>query len=140
MLNPAPATNEARAASTALVEEYFRCVNGGRIDELTALFAPDASMRVPLSRPRHGREAIREYYERTFRAFPEKRHDRVERIYVADNAGEVAVDIHFEGEDITVGRGVVFDAVDLFTIRDGLIAQLRIFYDSASVLRQLGKA
>ena len=133
-------SDATKASSFALVEEYFRCVNGGRLEELTALFAADAVMRVPLSRPRHGREAIRAYYERTFRSFPEKRHDRVERLYVADDECQVAVDIHFEGEDVTVGRSVVFDAVDLFRIRDGMIAELRIFYDSAAVLRQLGKS
>lgn len=129
------------AASLSLVKEYFRCVNGARIEELAALFADDARLRVPLSRPLAGRAAIRTYYERTFAAYPEKRFDRVERCYVSpDDAAHVAVDIHFEGEDATLGRSVVFDAVDLFTVRDGAIADLRIFYDSASLLRQLGKS
>ncbi len=50
----------------------------------------------------------------------------------------MAAEIHFEGRTAT-GHTVAFDAVDVFTIENGVIQDLHIFYDSAKVQQMVGE-
>jgi steroid delta-isomerase-like uncharacterized protein len=121
--------------SERIVRAYFAAVNETRLDDLIALFAPDASLHFPMSEPLIGREAIARFYANVLQFYPE-RFDDVRRLFFSSD-GDVAAEIHFEGTTHT-GRRVVFDAVDLFTIRGGQIRRLQIFYDSARVLEMIG--
>ncbi len=123
------------ARSEEIVRAYFAAVNETRLEDLVALFAPEASLHFPLSDPIVGREAIGRFYANVLQFYPE-RFDEVRRLFFSPE-GDVAVEIHFEGKTAT-GREVVFEAVDLFTIREGLIQKLQIFYDSARVLEMIG--
>lgn len=121
--------------SEKVVRAYFAAVNETRLDDLVALFAPDASLHFPMSDPIVGREAIGQFYANVLQFYPE-RFDDVRRLFFSSE-GDVAVEIHFEGRTQT-GRQVIFEAVDLFTIRHGQIWKLQIFYDSARVLQMIG--
>lgn len=123
------------ARSEEIVRAYFAAVNETRLEDLVTLFAPEASLHFPLSDPIVGREAIGRFYANVLQFYPE-RFDEVRRLFFSPE-GDVAVEIHFEGKTAT-GRKVVFEAVDLFTIREGLIQKLQIFYDSARVLEMIG--
>ncbi len=123
------------AESERIVRTYFAAVNETRLDDLVALFAHDASLHFPMSDPIVGREAIGRFYANVLQFYPE-RFDDVRRLFFSPE-GDVAVEIHFEGTTRT-GQRVVFEAVDLFTIRDGQIRKLQIFYDSARVLEMIG--
>jgi len=123
------------AESERIVRAYFAAVNETRLGDLVALFAPDASLHFPMSDPIVGREAIGQFYANVLQFYPE-RFDDVRRLFFSPE-GDVAVEIHFEGTTQT-GRRVVFEAVDLFTIREGRIQRLQIFYDSARVLEMIG--
>ncbi len=123
------------AQSEDIVRAYFAAVNEGRLEELVALFAPEASLHFPLSNPIVGREAIGRFYETILQFYPE-RFDEVRRLFFSPE-GDVAAEIHFAGTTRT-GRRVVFEAVDLFTLRGGRIEKLQIFYDSARVLEMIG--
>jgi ketosteroid isomerase-like protein len=111
--------------SEQLVRAYFAAVNQTHLEAVIALFAPEASLHFPMSEPIIGREAIGRFYATILQFYPERFDD------------VLAAEIHFEGVTQT-GRRVVFDAVDLFTIRDGRIQKLQIFYDSARVLEMIG--
>ncbi|GBC81823.1 hypothetical protein HRbin10_00935 [bacterium HR10] len=121
--------------SEEIVRAYFAAVNQTHLEALIALFAPEASLHFPMSEPIVGREAIGRFYATILQFYPE-RFDDVRRLFFSPE-GDVAAEIHFEGVTQT-GRRVVFDAVDLFTIRDGRIQKLQIFYDSARVLEMIG--
>jgi ketosteroid isomerase-like protein len=123
------------AQSEKVVRAYFAAVNETRLDDLTSLFAKGASLHFPLSEPIIGREAIGQFYANVLQFYPE-RFDEVRRLFFSPK-GDVAAEIHFEGKTAT-GREVVFEAVDLFTIREGLIQKLQIFYDSARVMEMIG--
>jgi steroid delta-isomerase-like uncharacterized protein len=90
-----------------------------------------------------GRDAIREFYEEMFRAFPDF-EIRVERI-IADDAGAavrwVATGTFtgkpFQGIQPT-GRRIELPGVDYMEISDGLIRRNTIFYDGASFAREIG--
>lgn len=114
---------------------YFAAINETRLGDLEALFAEDASLDFPLFETIRGRGAIREFYEGVLGWYPE-RYDQVTCFFTGEN-GDVAARIHFEGKTVAA-RPVVFDAVDLFRIRNGRIEELRIFYDSARVLEMIG--
>lgn len=121
--------------SVAVAKSYFAAVNETRLDDLAAVFAPDGVLTFPMLEPIRGRKGIRDFYAGVLQFYP-KRYDEVTRWFVSEK-GDVAAEIHFEGRTAT-GRDVVFDAVDLFTIRNGLIERLNIFYDSAKVLQMVG--
>lgn len=121
--------------SKQLAHAYFDAINNTRLDELVQLFAEDAELHFPLMDPIVGRAAIRQFYEGVLQFYP-KRFDDARRFFFSQD-GDVAVEIHFEGVTAT-GKEVVFDAVDLFTIRGGRIYKLQIFYDSAKVMEMIG--
>ena len=120
----------------AIPKTYFAAVNETRLDDLAAVFAEDATLTFPMLEPIRGRKAIRDFYAGVLQFYP-KRFDKVTRWFVSE-AGDVAAEIHYEGETQT-GRTVIFDAVDLFTLRNGHIQKLHIFYDSASVMKMIGE-
>jgi len=122
-------------SNQAVVRSYFDAIHSGELDNLASLFAEDASLHFPLSEPIVGRGAIRQFYEGVFN-FYSKRSDHVSRLFFSED-GSVAAEIHFDGTTST-GKEVTFDAVDLFTVAQGKIQKLQIFYDSAKVMKMLG--
>jgi ketosteroid isomerase-like protein len=122
--------------NVAVAKTYFAAVNQKQMDDLGAVFAEDGVLTFPMLDPIKGRKAIRDFYTGVLQFYP-KAFDDVTRWFVSES-GDVAAEIHFEGRTAT-GRDVVFDAVDVFTIKDGLIQDLHIFYDSAKVQQMLGE-
>lgn len=119
----------------AVAKSYFAAVNETRLDDLAGVFAENGVLSFPMLPPIEGRKAIRDFYAGVLQFYP-KRYDDVTRWFVSE-AGDVAAEIHFEGRTST-GRDVIFDAVDVFTIKNNLIQKLNIFYDSAKVLQMVG--
>ena len=123
------------ADQIAVAKRYFASVNQTRLDDLALVFAEDALLTFPALEPIRGRQNIRNFYAGVLDFYPQ-RHDGVTRWFVCEN-GDIAAGIHFEGKTLT-GREVIFDAVDVFTIRDGMIQDLHIYYDSIKVARMVG--
>ena len=121
--------------AVAVDKRYFSAVKETRQDDLAAVFAPDGVLHFPVLEPLRGRQAIRNFYAGVLDFYP-KRYDDVTEWFTSDQ-GNVAAYIHFEGQTAT-GNDVIFDAVDVFTIRDGMIQQLQIFYDSIKVQQMVG--
>ncbi len=119
-----------------VAKTYFAAVNDTRLDDLAAVFAEDAVLRFPMLPPIRGRNAIREFYGGVLQFYP-RRYDNVTAWFVSES-GDVAAEIHFEGETAT-GRSVIFDAVDVFRFNGSQITELRIFYDSAKVMQMVGE-
>jgi ketosteroid isomerase-like protein len=124
-------------ASIAIAKRYFTAVNESRLDDLAAAFAEDAILSFPMLPPVAGRKAIQEFYAGVLVFYPERRDD-ITRWFVSEGGGDVAAEISFVGKTST-GKTVEFDAVDVFTIRNGVIQKLIIYYDSAKVLQMLGE-
>jgi uncharacterized protein (TIGR02246 family) len=55
----------AREAIRELVARYAHCADGGRFDELVALFAPDGVLAIDGREPLRGRDAIRAFLVET---------------------------------------------------------------------------
>jgi predicted SnoaL-like aldol condensation-catalyzing enzyme len=129
------ASASSRSSAETAAQVYFDAVHAGSTEDLAKAFAQDAEIHFPMREPVVGRANIVAFYADVFK-FYVKRHDHITRwFYSAD--GTVAAQIHFDGTTNT-GRDVVFDAIDVFTAKDGLIQHLWIVYDSAKVLQMLG--
>jgi uncharacterized protein (TIGR02246 family) len=69
----------AREEIRDLVARYAHCADGGRFDELVALFAEDGVLRIDDREPLRGRDAIRAFLDATresLRASPTSRFTR----------------------------------------------------------------
>ena len=119
----------------SVAQKYFDAVHSSDLDALAGVFTQDAALRFPTLDPVVGRENIRAFYANVF-AFYTKRHDEV-TCWMSNGKDSVAAEIHFDGTTNT-GQTAVFDAVDIFTIEDGSISELRIYYDSFRVMKMLG--
>ncbi len=117
-----------------MINRYFKYVNSKDLAELAGLFSEDAVLTYPLYPPVKGRAAIKGLYEKILGHYVRYRDDP--RILFADE-NRAVVEIGFEGTN-SMGQKIEFEAVDLFFLEEGQIKTLKIFYDSARLLQDLG--
>ncbi|MFD6889358.1 nuclear transport factor 2 family protein [Streptomyces sp. NPDC059957] len=127
---PAPAMTAAHlSADVEKVHTYYRLVDAGDIDGLTALFAPDAVYHRPGYPPLEGRAELDRFY-RGERVISHGRHT-VTAVTAAD--GDVAVQGGFQGE-LRDGSTVSLRFADFFTLApDGLITRRDTYFFSPLV-------
>ena len=132
------------ALRIAAVEEHVRQENRHDIDGLLSTFGGNAVYEDgPWGEKHDGMGAVRAYYEGLFRAAPDL-HIEVKKRHVGDDAIVVESVItgthrgHWRGLPPT-GRHLEFPlcAVYTFDESDRIVGE-RIYYDRATVLRQLG--
>jgi ketosteroid isomerase-like protein len=121
------------AQSPECVRAYFDAINAEDFERLADVWTPTAELRAVGARPRHGREEITAYFRGAFS--PWASHlDRPTRVILAEDV--VVTEIEFKGVTHD-GKELVFDALDVFDLTDGLIARLTTWYDLAWVRSQL---
>jgi steroid delta-isomerase-like uncharacterized protein len=141
-----PITDSERrmAARLEIVEEHIRLENQHDLEGIMTTFGPMARYDdEPWDGHHVGREAVRAYYEDLLRAMPDL------RIYVQQQhatEAAVVVEVIIRGYHLgawrglpPTGRHVQFGlcGIFLFDSEDRLAAE-KIYYDRATVLRQLG--
>jgi ketosteroid isomerase-like protein len=109
----------------ALVARYFECLNTESWDGMAEIWHEDCHLRAVGARPRHGREAVIEFFSRLFGPWAEH-EDRATRTIVAGSVATVEVTFTGTTRD---GRVVAFEAVDVFDIQGGRIRSLSNWYD-----------
>lgn len=131
-------------ARLAVVEEHVRQENQHDLDGIMATFgATPEHEDTPLHDHHTGRDGVRTYYETLLRAVPDL-HIDVERRHVTDD--HVVLETTITGTHTGpwrglpgTGRRVEFPVCAVFSFDDeGTLAGERIYYDRATVLRQLG--
>jgi len=120
------------AAMHALLDAYFEGLNSEDWHGLEALMCDDAVLEAP-GASRRGASAVAKYFRDALAPYPEHRDEPGRRVIDGLTA---AVEIRFVGRMAT-GAPMVFDAVDVFDVRDGRIARLTSWYDSHEVRRAL---
>jgi steroid delta-isomerase-like uncharacterized protein len=139
------ASNEARMnARLRLVEEHVRLENLHDLDGILGTFGPDARYDdEPWDDHRSGRDQVRLYYKEMLSAADDFRID-VRYRYATDEA--VILEVTISGTHTGAWRGlpptgkpVSFPLCGIFTFdsQDRIFGE-KIYYDRASVLRQLG--
>jgi steroid delta-isomerase-like uncharacterized protein len=94
-----------------------------------------------------GHADVRRFLDYTWRAFPDLRFERVGAPFISVDGSRAAA--HWRGRATNsgpidppgmapTGKAVVMEGVDFQEYREGKVARLRIVFDMADVMRQLG--
>src|SRR5262245_43415313 len=94
-MNFSDMSNISGNSSVHVAKSYFAAINESRLDDLSNVFAEDATLNFPMLKPIRGRQAIRDFYAGIMNSYPE-RYDKVTRWFLSE-IGDVAAEIHFEG-------------------------------------------
>lgn len=134
-----------RERRLAVVAEHFRSEAAQEFDETLATFKDHPRYEiVPTGQVFDGAEEVMGYYRTTRTAFPDQRHDDV-RLHVADDAVIAEFDLlgtnlgEFYGLEPT-GKAFRVPIVAIFTFDGDGITNERIYFDTASLLAQIGRA
>jgi steroid delta-isomerase-like uncharacterized protein len=131
-------------ARIALVEEHIRCENRHDLTAVMRTFGAEAAyFDEAWTDHRRDRAGVEAYYTDLLRALPDL-SITVERRYATRDA--VIVEVRIRGHHggawrglPATGRPVDLPLCGVYTFgADGLLASERIYYDRATVLRQLG--
>jgi steroid delta-isomerase-like uncharacterized protein len=133
-----------------LANAYGNAWNDHDLDGIIALHSDDTTFRlhVPGGEPVAGREAVRAAFASFLEQLPDM-HLATRHLHVGTDhwvlesklTGTVAGSIEVEGERVAApSQRVDVDCVDVFEVRDGLVASKHTYLDGVSFLRQLGLA
>lgn len=133
-----------QVARRALVEQHIRLENEHDLEGVLRTFGDTARYDDEAWDEHYtGRDGVRQFYDQLMRALPDLRIE-VQRWHVSDEA--VLVEVVIRGTHLggwrglpATGRAVRFPLCGVYTFdaQDRLAGE-RIYYDRASVLRQLG--
>ena len=137
-------TEDSRSARLAEVEKHVQRENQHDLKGIMETFGENAWYDVePLDEHYHDRKGVRSYYEELLQALPDL-HIDVHRRHITDECVilEVTMSGTHEGRWRGLpgtGRKIEFAVCSIFEFDDNdKIAGERIYYDRATVLRQLG--
>jgi len=137
-----PTTTTLRARREAVVREHMESENRHEFDVTLRTFAHPRYELIATGEVYDGEEAVRGYYAATRAAFPDQRNV-VHAIHHADDAVIVEFDLlgthrgPLRGIPPT-GRAFTCRMVALFLFDGELIVCERVYFDAATILRQLG--
>ena len=112
------------------IRRYFNGVNNEDWDDFRGIWHDDAVIEVVGGIRVQGWDAILPYYVNALTNFP-VHYDDPYRVHIAGDT--VTVEIAFTGETVD-GVPATFEAVDVFTLEDGLVRRLTTWYDLDRVL------
>ena len=134
--------------NAALAQKLYELFSNNQFDEAVALAAEDMEVvLVPFGQTFHGPEGFRNFMMGFKTAFPDIIINQVVSQIATDEAAVsefTARGTHTgplmtpAGEVPPTGRTVDFTVCEVWQIRDGKIASLHNYQDSASLMRQLG--
>lgn len=135
---------QSRDARLAVVEEHVRLENEHDLDGIMATFGEEAWYDdEPWDEHHEGRDGVRAYYEALLRALPDLSIDIHQRHVTSTH---VVLEVTISGTHTGMWRGlpgtgrhVEFPLCAVYAFDEqNKLAGERIYYDRASVLRQLG--
>jgi steroid delta-isomerase-like uncharacterized protein len=137
-------TEASREERLAIVEEHVQQENQHDLDGIMATFGEDAWYDdEPIGEHHEGRDSVRAYYDDLLQALPDF-HIDIHQRHVTDD--HVILEVTISGTHERnwrglpgTGREVQWDTCAVFAFDDqNKLAGERIYYDRASLLRQLG--
>lgn len=138
------AASEQATARLRLVEEHVRCENQHDLAGIMATFGDQANYDdAPWGESHAGRDAVAQYYRDLLMALPDLQIDVRDRVVTEDT---VVLEVVISGTQAgswrglpATGRRVQFPLCAIYHFSPtGKLASERIYYDRASVLRQVG--
>jgi steroid delta-isomerase-like uncharacterized protein len=137
-------TDSLREKREQLVHEHMESENRQEFDATLATFAHPRYELVPSGEVIDGSEDVARYYEETRSAFPDQRNELI-ALHYADDAVIAEFDLvgthrgSFRGLPPT-GRSFRCRMAAVFVFEDDRLVCERVYFDSATILRQLGIA
>jgi steroid delta-isomerase-like uncharacterized protein len=137
-------TAELRDRRDELVREHMESENVHDFDTTLATFEHPLYELVPNGEVIDGREAVSHYYDETRAAFPDQRNEIV-ALHHADDAVIVEFDLlgthkgSYRGLPPT-GRSFRCRMAAIFAFEEDRLVCERVYFDTATILRQLGIA
>jgi steroid delta-isomerase-like uncharacterized protein len=132
------------SARLKIVEEHIACENQHDLDGILRTFGKSARYDdEPWNDHYSGRDGVRVYYESLLRSMPDLRIE-VQQRHASEDAVilEVMITGHHLGSWrglLPTGRSICFPLCGIFTFdEENRLAGEKIYYDRATVLRQLG--
>jgi steroid delta-isomerase-like uncharacterized protein len=133
---------ELLARRDAIVREHMESENHHDFDTTIGTFSHPRYEIVPTGDVYDGEDAVRTYYEETRTAFPDQRNELISLRH-ADDA--VIVEFDLLGTHLgwlrtlpPTGRSFRARMMALFIFEDDRIVCERVYFDQATILRQLG--
>jgi steroid delta-isomerase-like uncharacterized protein len=139
-----PIPKERRSARIALVEQHIRLENAHDLEGVLRTFGDTARYDDEAwSEHYNGRDGVRQFYEQMMKALPDL-EIAVQRQHVTDDA--IVVEVVIRGTQLGEWRGlpatgwrVEISLCGVYTFdADDRLAGEKIYYDRATVLKQLG--
>jgi len=140
----APIPKDRTSARIALVEQHIRLENEHDLQGVLQTFGDSAHYDdQPWAEHYQGRDGVRQFYEQLMNALPDLEID-VQHRHVTDDA--ILVEVMIRGTHRgswrglpPTGRRIEFPLCGIYTFdNDDRLAGEKIYYDRATVLRQLG--
>ena len=133
------------AQAREALDRHFAAVDGGDIDGLARIWAPDGELVNPMG-SFSGREQLQAFFGMLVPAFPDQRHEIVDAVELGDT---VAIEGRFSGTHTGVlsgptgdiaptGRSVELRFAGFARATDGQIRSLHTYFDQVAFLTQLG--
>jgi steroid delta-isomerase-like uncharacterized protein len=135
---------ELRARREAVVREHMESENRHEFDVTIATFAHPRYEIVPTGDVYDGQDEVERYFAETRAAFPDQRNELIE-MHQAEDAVVVEFDLlgthlgNFRGLPPT-GRAFKCRTLAVFAFEGDRIVCERVYFDAATILRQLGVA
>jgi len=139
-----PPSDEVRRARERTVREHMESENRHEFDVTLGTFHHPRYEIVPTGDVYDGEEEVTAYFAETRRAFPDQRN-RLLTLHHADDAVIVEFDLMgthdgtFRGLPPT-GRAFTCRTLAIFMFEEDRLVCERVYFDSATILRQLGIA
>jgi steroid delta-isomerase-like uncharacterized protein len=134
-----------QAEAIALIERYYAAFNTGDAEGMLACLADDVAHDVNQGARQQGKEAFRAFLAHMDRCYRERLEDIVV-MASADGARAAAeFTVHGtykatdEGLPEACGQHYVLPAGAFFTLQDGLIARVAVYYNLQDWLEQVGQ-
>jgi steroid delta-isomerase-like uncharacterized protein len=134
--------------TAALARELYQAFNERRLDDVLALANEDIELTVvPFGWNFHGHEGFRDFMTGFISGFSDVKIAEITNQVASEDAVVtefIARGTHDgtlaspAGEIPATGRTVEYPVVEVWTLRDGKVASLRNYFDSTTVLAQLG--
>jgi steroid delta-isomerase-like uncharacterized protein len=137
--------DDLRTRRLAVVEEHFRTEVSQEFDKTLATFGGHPHYEIMATgQVFDGDDQVMGYYRTTRTAFPDQRHDNV-RFHFADDAVIAEFDLlgTNDGELYGLpptGKAFRVPIIAVFFFDDDRITNERIYFDSASLVTQIGRA
>jgi steroid delta-isomerase-like uncharacterized protein len=139
-----PSDAELRARREAVVREHMESENRHDFETTIGTFSHPRYEIVATADVYDGEAAVRRYYEETRRAFPDQRNELVSLRHAED---AVVVEFDLLGTHLgplrglpPTGRSFRARMTAFFIFEDERIVSERVYFDQATIMRQLGVA